>query len=1121
MTPTDPPIDPGPATGASRAATRWTVWAGPAHPARSGQLCARVLDAVDAHGPESVLIVVAAGVRRERVVRALLGARPGGLFLPTIVPLDGLTRTLAGALPGPPRILDPAARRVLLGELVSRLAAGGTLRELAPGRELPGVVQRLDHFFQALGRQKVDTPDLLDALVDRYRGGTRRRIDDEVHALLAAYRHHVPADLPDDDGPDGSGWTTPTEVQRALARDPDRIRGLLPHVRLVVVDGFLELTPRQKDLVEAIATVAGEGLLVREELRREPTFDDEPGGTRPLDRAPVTWRPPPDDPVTDLAIALAEDDLDRLPATRPALDPDRITVTPAATPRSEVLRLARHLADHQAAGDLDRVAVAFAGLERYLPLVREAFVRQGVPLEARAGIPLASAPPVATALALLDTVAARVPRGELVGLLRSPYLAVPGLDPGILPHADRWARAAGIVGGDPDPRESWLDPLDRLAHELEAEHDPDRVRRIDPRDAGEVRAVRDAIAVTFGVLEPLMGMVDRAVDAATFVSTLGETLDAVGVWRRAEESLHDPSLRSAGRRDLDARRVLDRLLDDLTGTLAALPDPPRLPLGGWILRLRALVAEETLAPMEEVHGGVPVVALTDLRHLAADVVYVGGLTEGHFPRRRTRDLLYPETHDPDRDFLAHPDPAREDTTALLGALVERGTVHLSYPHRIAEEDQLPAALVDRLTTVAEVAPLAAPVAAPPGADRLVHELAGTRGAPDRVGTVLAAGLDDPALGAATTRLLPALRVQVVRATEGASVHTGFLTGSPVAARLASRAPDGAHVYSATELERYAACGFRTLVERVMGLDDLDDVEEEVSPLTRGRLLHTILHRFHEDERRGQVDVLGDDAPRHLARIASEVLDDLPRGTLLADAARRALAGGLDPADDGRPGTLAAYLDAERARRVAGVVPRALEWPFGLGPDAAPPVRLTSARGTIRVRGMVDRIDADGDVRIVIDYKTGSVPSAKEITDGQRFQLPIYLAAYRDAHPEEADRAWLAAYYAVPPRGEDPIRKLTRHPRSPREVDGDLDELAGRLGELTHALGSGSFPLTLLRGSKAPCGLERRGAGGSGCPFRRVCRIDGTRLVVRSAALATSGVPVYGLDAGDAADGGDR
>jgi len=1128
MTPTGPPIGTDPGATHPRAPSRWTVWAGPPHPTRTRALADRILEEVDAHGPDAVLVVVAAGLRRERVVRALLDVRPGGLFLPSIVPLDGLTRTLAGALEGPPRILDPAARRVLLGELVTRLAARGTLRDLAPGRELPGVVQRLDHFLQALGRQKVDTPDLLDALVDRYRGGTRLRLDDEVRALLAAYRVHVPVEPASPAaGPEATPptWTTPIEVQRTLARDPERIRGHLPGVRLVVVDGFLELTPRQADLVETLVEAAGEGLLIREALRREPDPDLEGGRdaprSRPLDRAPVRWHPAPDDPVTSLALALAGDDLDALPATRPELDPDRITLSPAPTPRAEVVRLARHLADHRDAGDLDRVAVAFAGLERYLPLVREVFVRQGIPLEARMGIPLASAPPVATALALLDTVAARTPRGELVGLLRSPYLALPGLPEGILPHADRWARAAGIVGGDPDPGTSWLEPLDRLARELDAEHDPDRMRRrIDPRDVEEVRALRDAMAVTFDLLHPLLEMVDRPVDAETCVTTLGDVLDRVGVWRKAEESLADPALRGAGRRDLEARRVLERLLEDLTATLADLEDPPRLTLGGWILRLRALVAEETLAPMEEVPGGVPVVALTDLRHLAADVVFVGGLTEGHFPRRRTRDLLYPETHDPDRDFLAHPDPAHEDATALLGAIVERRRVHLSYPHRIAEEDQLPAALVDRLAAVATIAPMASPAGPPPRADRLVEALAHTRGTPDRVGSVLAAALDDPALVTAPTRILPALRVEVTRTTEAASAFTGFLTGSRVATRLAARAPGGAHVYSATELERYAGCGFRTLVERVLGLGDLDEVEEEVSPLTRGRLLHTILHRFHEDERQGRVDVLGDEAPATLARIAADVLAELPSGTLLADAARRALVGGLDPADGGRPGTLAAYLDAERTRRTEGIVPLALEWPFGLGPDAAPPVRLPSSRGTVRVRGMVDRVDAHGDVRIVVDYKTGTVPSAREITDGQRFQLPIYLAAFRGAHPDQAERRWLAAYYAVPPRGEDPIRKLTRHPLSPREVDRDLDELASRIGELTHAMGSGSFPLTLLRGSKAPCGLERHGAGGRGCPFRRVCRIDGTRLTVRTAALATSGVPVYGLDPGHDRPGGE-
>jgi hypothetical protein len=260
-----------------------------------------------------------------------------------------------------------------------------------------------------------------------------------------------------------------------------------------------------------------------------------------------------------------------------------------------------------------------------------------------------------------------------------------------------------------------------------------------------------------------------------------------------------------------------------------------------------------------------------------------------------------------------------------------------------------------------------------------------------------------------------------------------------------------------------------------------------------------------------VDLHADDAPRHLARIADAVLADLPAGTLLADAARAALVAGLDPGDDRRPGSLAAYLDTERARRADGWRPIALEWPFGLGRGSLP-LTLSAEGGDVCVRGKVDRVDAREGGRMVIDYKTGSIPSGREIREGQRFQLPIYLAAYRAAHPEEPEPSWSAAFYAVPPRGEDPVRAFHRSPLSPREAAAEREDLTRRLGELTRAMSGGSFPLTLLGGSKAPCGLHRRGAAaGSGCPYRRVCRIDGTRLAVRRQALAASTALVYGLE----------
>jgi RecB family exonuclease len=66
-----------------------------------------------------------------------------------------------------------------------------------------------------------------------------------------------------------------------------------------------------------------------------------------------------------------------------------------------------------------------------------------------------------------------------------------------------------------------------------------------------------------------------------------------------------------------------------------------------------------------------------------------------------------------------------------------------------------------------------------------------------------------------------------------------------------------------------------------------------------------------------------------------------------------------------------------------------EVPFG--GDGSFSIDLGAER--LRLRGLVDRIDRQGDRAIVVDYKSGSTPFRKtEIEQGRNFQMMIYLLA---------------------------------------------------------------------------------------------------------------------------------
>ena len=85
-----------------------------------------------------------------------------------------------------------------------------------------------------------------------------------------------------------------------------------------------------------------------------------------------------------------------------------------------------------------------------------------------------------------------------------------------------------------------------------------------------------------------------------------------------------------------------------------------------------------------------------------------------------------------------------------------------------------------------------------------------------------------------------------------------------------------------------------------------------------------------------------------------------------------------------------------AEEGGGWTPIGLELRFGIEQNAA--LELDIAGSTVRVRGVIDRLDRRGDGGLrVIDYKTGSGRlNVRELDEGRRIQLPLYALAAQEA-----------------------------------------------------------------------------------------------------------------------------
>jgi hypothetical protein len=300
--------------------------------------------------------------------------------------------------------------------------------------------------------------------------------------------------------------------------------------------------------------------------------------------------------------------------------------------------------------------------------------------------------------------------------------------------------------------------------------------------------------------------------------------------------------------------------------------------------------------------------------------------------------------------------------------------------------------------------------------------------------------------------------------------------APVLAQLAARRTEGAR-----QLETFAACGVRWLVEGLLGPRR---VTPDPEPMKRGSRAHAVLEATLRALKANTGSARLTPASLPAALEALEVaLAKVGRDLTGArgQAARRTLEADLKR-----------YLRHE-AEHGAGLEPEWLEWRFGRDGDEHGPLVL--APGELEVTGRVDRVDVGGRGEagdeasgrgraIVRDYKGASAPKGAGWAEGGALQVALYMLAARELLGLEPVGG---LYQPLWSRDSRP-RGLVRDDVAGRYVNNDVVDEAGleeALGEIRErALSTAEA----LRGGRiAPC-AEKCSPGG--CAYPTICRSGG-------------------------------
>jgi ATP-dependent helicase/nuclease subunit B len=903
-------------------------------------------------------------------------------------------------------------------------------------------------------------------------------------------------------------------------------RSLHPRADLLSLSGFDEFTPLELGFIRQLTAVPGLSVhLLFDYAHGNPALfghlEENYRQFREMGFAPLPEerdRRPSLFPVNTLSRSEAAHAAGEFLAQslflldRPAAKADlaaSVTLLRAPGRKAEVeaiCRTIRQLADEDPSFDPASVCVAMRQPRLYTELFRQQADRFGIPVNITDRFHLSRSPLVIMILALLRLPSAGFRRDDVLRVAGAPYFSFDagrgGVEVGILASVSARLR---ITAGP----HAWREKIARERAKLRTRMETPA----DPREAASIRseiALLDSAAGAIETLRELLAPFGAPCVPREFQRRVLEVLRRLKVSSRVVET-GAPGSSQVAERDARAYASFLEALDeavDLAEFEAGLGTLH--PTSYYVERLTTAVLRERYNVHEQFGRGVLVTSIDETRGLPTRVMIVAGLVDGEFPtvyqpevflsaRRRSererravwqnRYLFYQAvTNWTDRLYLTYPE--REGETDLVrSAFVEALLAAAHVRQEVAAEPNLPARIVSAEDEVLRWAVVNGP---PPEADR--------SNLPD--------AFDD-----ALAEVRRAVEVERERAGDGTPGEYGGILGnglSPAARQLLASLPERS--FSVSQLETYRSCPFKFLAGRLLRLNAAVELEEALSPLEKGSVLHEALFEFYLSRRSRHASEIAacsgpefEQAVEELSAIVRGILDRLEIPDPFWDLDRELLTGGAGV----RRGIVREYLESERTREVRSS-PRYFEAAFGeVGGNESrrdpllsspEPVRL----GGIRLRGKIDRIDIGGGFFTVVDYKTGKrIPEMEEILTGRSLQLPLYLAAVRRLFGEAGEEALAPAggvYYLLrrPVRASVGVASarfnkvaFTASAGSPRLLPDDetLRQLTEKsiafAEEAVGGMSRGEFPLVDPDAAGEIC---------PSCDYRTMCRIQAARHV---------------------------
>ncbi len=762
--------------------------------------------------------------------------------------------------------------------------------------------------------------------------------------------------------------------------------------------------------------------------------------------------------------------------------------------------------------EYSRIGVASSDQDRYAPLILSIFREYGIPFQLTHRTSLDHSSFFASIDNLLELGQYKLSRKRIRSLLESPYMTIRAttnelIDKGTLLRVlNRFSFPQGA--------KEWHGMMDELAADLRLQLQSATGDDLERQRAEQI--LNDLIIAREDmiVIEKLISTLSSARTPSAFVEHIRGLIGTLGVVSLILSGAD--TMLQADELEMDTRsyRAFIELSNELLTMCRTLGfADEKLPLSFYLERIRSAASKLRYTVRPEPSAAITVTSFDQTIGSEFDHLFLLGLRDGLFPSSYQPALFTPSAYSQTHD--AHLIESRFLFYQTLCTTI--GKLYLSHHSGTQDGSRAyhPSVFLEALDEIVTVSSseIATPTIFSPG--ELYRSVARSLDwASDADVDALATTIESAGMQLSSVERLkniePALiAMEQVRRTSSTSIfsgvlRSGFLTDKEQARLEAYRET----VFSVSQLETYAACGFKYFCRYILGINAPDtEPNEGLDSSEQGSMLHNSLYHILERFRVSGMNIrtMGDEAIPIANGIISELYPSSNTSSLdpfiQLDRER------LFSRRGNEKSIIERFIETEQADALTKITsqPTYFELVFGDArapqregyPDPQQPVEIEG----IKLRGKIDRIDMDDQGHVVVvDYKRTSGAIKKDIKTGYSLQLPLYLRIAEDmlrAHLGSDAVAGVGALYHLLNYGKEKRdfrialkeaidQKIIEQPpsknkgTSTEEIAEFIESVIVFAKQYVDGIVTGRFPLVKESRRVKSCKF---------CEFNPICRVD--------------------------------